>query len=292
MTSKNSHQILLTGSSGFIGRNLKANLLAEGYEIFEINRKNGFDLSNRNWTKSIPNKSFDYIIHLAQSNQYRDFPDGAVDMVQINIEATFEFLEWSRNNGIKCFFYASTGNVYEQKPSPLTENDRTLPNSFYGTTKLCAENLIIQYQKYFNTKIMRLFGVYGPGQKSMIIINLIEKILKNKEILLAKGIGLKFNPLFVEDCSRIICYLIKRESSSSTILNVAGREIVELREVVEKLGKLLDVTPRVTTTDDLETNLVANINALKNLFPTFGTTSLSTGLEKTSKWVQEQNLFR
>ncbi len=292
MTSENSPRILLTGSSGFIGCNLKASLLAEGYEIFEVSRENGFDLSKRNWTKFIPKEPFEYVIHLAQSTQYRNFPGGADDMVRLNIEATFELLEWSRKNGIKCFFFASTGNVYKQKPLSLTENDSTLPNSFYGTTKLCAENLIIQYQKFFNTKVMRLFGVYGPGQKSMIIVNIIEKILKNKEIVLASGIGLKFNPLFIRDCCQIICYLIKRESSSSTILNVAGEEIVELREVVEKLGKLLNVTPRVTTTNNLETNLVANINALKDLFPTFAATSLSTGLEKTCKWVREQNLFR
>ena len=266
-------------------------LVAEGYEIFEVSRGNGFDLSKRNWTKFIPKKPFDYVIHLAQSAHYRDFPDGACDMMRINIEATFELLEWNRKHCAGSFLFASTGTVYRQKPNAITEKDVAAPSSFYGATKLCAEQLIEQYQAFFPTQIMRLFGVYGPGQKSMVIINLIEKILRNKKIVLANGIGLKFNPLFIRDCCQIIRYLIKRESSSSTILNVAGKEIVELREVVEKLGKLLNVTPRVTTTNDLETNLVANINALEDLFPAFEATALDVGLGKTCKWVQDQKIF-
>tara|TARA_B100000676_G_C18078863_1_gene849695 strand:- start:425 stop:1297 length:873 start_codon:yes stop_codon:yes gene_type:complete len=288
---KKSAKVLLTGSSGFIGCNLKSMLVAEGHETFEATKENGFDLSMRNWSSLIPKKPFDYVIHLAQSAYYRDFPDGACDMMRINLEATFELLEWNRKHCAGSFLFASTGTVYGQKPYALTEKDVAAPSSFYGATKLCAEHLIEQYQAFFPTHIMRLFGVYGPGQKSMVIINLIEKILRNKEIVLANGIGLKFNPLFVEDCSRILCGLIKSKSTHSNVLNVAGKEVVGLGEVVEKLGELLNVPPRVTITQDLETNLVANIEALEDLFPAFEATALDVGLGKTCKWVQDQKIF-
>ena len=263
-------KILLTGSSGFIGCNLKMKLLAEGYEIFEVNRENGFDLSNRNWTKSIPNKSFDYVIHLAQSNQYRDFPKGAVDMVQINIEATSELLEWSRNNGIECFFYASTGNVYEQKPSPLTENDRTLPNSFYGTTKLCAENLIIQYQRYFNTKIMRLFGVYGPGQKTNRLIPfVIKNCIQKKKFDCSHGLQSR-DFIYIDDLTNAIKIILSTNKKiDGKIFNIGFGRSIKLKNVInsltKKLGGGLPLFGKLKMRKDETLNSFPKIDLIKSL---------------------------
>ena len=134
-------------------------LVAEGYEIFEVSRGNGFDLSKRNWTKFIPKKPFDYVIHLAQSAHYRDFPDGACDMMRINIEAaTFELLEWNRKHCAGSFLFASTGTVYRQKPNAITEKDVAAPSSFYGATKLwrrTADRTISSLFSYSDHEIIR-----------------------------------------------------------------------------------------------------------------------------------------
>ena len=48
------------------------------------------------------------------------------------------------------------------------------------------------------------------------------RIINNKEIVLANSIGLKFNPLYIDDCIQIINYIVENETSKSNILNIAG----------------------------------------------------------------------
>ena len=161
-------KVILTGSDGFIGNKLKIYLTNKGFDVYEISRKNGYDLSLRNWTDKIPKESYYCVIHLAQSQFYKSFPDGANDMMFVNVDATYELLEWGRKHQIKNFVFASTGNVYKLKNTDYREEDKLEPNSFYGATKLCAESIVTQYKIFYPVQILRLFGVYGPGQKSIL----------------------------------------------------------------------------------------------------------------------------
>ena len=115
--------ILITGSTGFIGKNLLRQLSDEGdAKVYAICRKEliGFkadnvkfietDLSQKNWLQNVPGE-IDVVVYLAQSYRYREFPDGAEDMLRINEQCVFEMLEWSRKNGVQKFIFASTGNV-------------------------------------------------------------------------------------------------------------------------------------------------------------------------------------
>ena len=76
-------------------------------------------------------------------------------MFGVNLSSTF-LLEWARNNGVSKFIFTSTANVYDQNDEKLLENSKTLPNSFYGASKLASEQLISQYSNYFSIEILRL----------------------------------------------------------------------------------------------------------------------------------------
>jgi UDP-glucose 4-epimerase len=275
-------RILLTGASGFIGKALHAHLLKRGdVDVIAVSRHHGIDMASEDWPRLLPDVAVDTVFHLAQSGGYRHFPEQAADMRRVNIDATAQLLEWSRLHQVGRFIFASTGNVYKPADHALAENDPTLPASFYGATKLCAEHLVAQYQGFFPVINARLFGVYGPGQRSMLIPDLVERLLGRQEIVLARGTGLMFTPLFIQDCVEIISALASlRLSGSSLVMNMAGDRTIGLNQVVEMLEKLLDTRALLRHTAEPAAFMVANIEKFKALFSDFALTAPEDGFRK------------
>ena len=279
-----SKNVLITGASGFIGKFLNKKLHSFGnINVLCISRETGFDLSKKGWTESISNQNIDTIIHLAQSNFYRDFPNQVEDLVSINIDATVELLNWARKNKINKFIFASTGNVYEQANGPYKEDSKLGPNSFYGATKLAAEHLVNQYQDYFQVITLRLFGVYGPGQQDMLIPNIIRKINEQEEIGLAQGLGIMLTPIYIDDCIDIIIGLITEESEKikNTVFNIAGSETVTLRDIIEIIEKILLVNAKIKITSGEIAQFVANKNKIDLIFGKTRYTCIEDGLKET-----------
>ena len=57
-------------------------------------------------------------------------------------------------------------SVYGKKGDhPIKESETTIPESFYGISKMASENYIRLYEKFgIQHSILRLFNVFGPGQ--------------------------------------------------------------------------------------------------------------------------------
>lgn len=244
-------QILVTGASGFIGSNLIGQLITqEDMIIYGLSRKSNelrslnykhisVDISEPSWTQFLP-CGIDVVVHLTQSYRYREFPDGTQDMVRVNIDATAELLDWARSNGVKRFMFASTGNVYAPSQEAHQETDICKPKNMYEVTKLCGEMLVKQYIDFFETIILRFFGVYGPGQTKRIVPMMIEAVRIGGEITLAKGVGLYLSPIYIKDCIKILHQLIESpDVYANEIFNIAGKEIVTLSMIVKEIEKLL-----------------------------------------------------
>ncbi len=233
-------RVLMTGATGFIGRNLAPALAAEErLEVESVDRAAGFDLSDPGWTARLP-AGADVVVHLAQSRGYREFPAAADDIFRVNVAATFELLEWSRKHRVRRFLFASTGNVYERRAGRLEEGDGLAPQSFYDATKLTGEHLVEQYSEFFQTVVMRIFGVYGPGQEDMLVPLMIQRVGSGEEITLAQGAGVHMTPLYIDDCTEMIKELVTSERlERHNVFNLAGSEAVHLGDVVRHLERIL-----------------------------------------------------
>ena len=145
--------VLITGSSGYIGSNLIRSLANnQDYYITGLSkRSNGIkapnykeiiaDLSIADFINKIPiHTQFDVVIHFAQSSFYRNFPEKAQDIFDVNTSSTMNLLEWSRRKGIKKFLFSSTGNVYSPSEKMLSETDKCSSSSFYSASKFCLKH--------------------------------------------------------------------------------------------------------------------------------------------------------
>jgi len=247
-------KILVTGASGFIGRHL-AEKLSERRDtvVYALSRspiseekKNLIpvlrDLTKEKWTEKLPGP-VDVVIHLAQSRQHRDFPGGAGDMLRVNVVSTLQLLEWSRHNAVQRFLLASTGNVYKPADKLLEESDECEPSSMYAASKLSAEFLAKQYGRYFDPVILRLFGVYGPRQKNMLIADLIDRIYTGRVITLADNIGITMTPLYISDCLSLLEKMLDLSRRIQGVFNLAGNEIINMGEMTHLIASYLSRKP-------------------------------------------------
>jgi UDP-glucose 4-epimerase len=108
-------RVLVTGATGSIGPHL-IRRLAPGNEVFAISRHVDPELDRVEWIRPDLSRPLDHaalpggvdaVAHLAQSERYRDFPDGATDLFAVNVRSTASLLEYARGAGAR----ASRGHV-------------------------------------------------------------------------------------------------------------------------------------------------------------------------------------
>lgn len=232
---------LVTGANGLVGKCLLDML--NGWDVCAVTR-DVCDLAQPFTFRKFP-KRVDAVIHLAQSRNFRDFPNQTEEIFAVNTTSTLRLLEYARKADCTTFVYASTGGVYDERDFYMFE-DRPVtirPNmGFYTTTKLCSEILVSNFTPYFNTVILRPFFIYGKGQDhNMLIPRLVNSVKTGLPITLQGNAGLMINPTHVSDAALAVRQAMNLKDSH--IINVAGPEVVSLREIGTCVGSLVGKKP-------------------------------------------------
>lgn len=269
--------ILVTGANGLLGRYL-VELLSKKHKVFAIVKnieKLNFEI-NENITVlemdlSIINlevlpKHIEAIYYLAQSNRFREFPDGVDDMLSINVLAPNILAKWAVKTGVKKFIYASSGGVYTNPNKPVKEFFDINANEklgFYLNSKLSAEMLLKNYASLFETfAIIRPFFMYGVGQnETMLIPRLIKNLKTENEIILNGENGIKINPIYSSDAAEAVANILYLEGEF--IINIAGSEFISLRELCNIIAKFLGKEPIFIINDKVQNDLIADIMIMK-----------------------------
>lgn len=286
-------KILLTGATGYIGQHMFKRLCAD-HDVFITTRKTTASITNRfeqaagicEWDlglgTNIPDTfphSLDGIIHMAQSKFYRTFPEDALDVVNVNVTATAKLLDYASRSGVKQFCHISSGSVYEPYSGTLDETQALTPSSINGSTKAAAEMLVLAYKNVFHVSSHRLFMPYGPGQTERLLQNLIDRVYSGTPVDLAEGIGLTMAPLYIDDTVNIIAQSI--EEAWSGTFNLAGRETLTLRAIVNMIAEELDKELIINETDGQAVSLVPPVDRLAKIYDMSTLTPFTDGLRAT-----------
>lgn len=255
---------LIVGSSGLVGACL-VNELQESWEVFGISRRN-FDTGHRNyrhiplhlgkdWDTGLFPDKVDAVIHLAQSDHYREFPEHTEDVFTVNTLSTLKLLDYARRAGAKTFVLASSGGLdkYRLQNFTLDKPPTSEENlSFYLGTKLCSEILANSYSSFLNVVLLRFYFVYGPGQKrDRLIPRLVQSVMEGQPITLQGNDGIRINPIHVSDAVSAICHSL--DLNENCAINIAGPEILSLRQIGEMIGATVGREPEfnIQATDEI-----------------------------------------
>lgn len=249
-------RILVTGAAGFVGTHLVNSLAAES-DIWALARTHApmtharvrwvlHDLAAQTPLHGLPER-IDTVVHLAQSNHYRDFPKHAADVFEVNVGGTFRLLEYARLARARRFVFASTGGLYGVGPRPFRETDPPCfrgPLRFYFTSKYAGETLVQGYAADIFTTILRPFFIYGTGQRALMLLpRLVGRIARGQPITVqGPNGGPCINPVHVSDVVAAIRNCLSLDGNQ--IMNVAGTETVSIQELAQRIGNCLDKPPR------------------------------------------------
>jgi nucleoside-diphosphate-sugar epimerase len=267
--------VLITGASGLIGSRLVLSL--EPCDVVYAISRSGpvpgashtvpVDLA-KPWSIDVLPGNIDVVVHLAQSESFRQFPLQAEDVFNVNTLSTIKLLDYARHVGARQFVLASSGGVYGGGASPFSEDAPLLAGAnlgFYIRTKICSELLSECYSSYFDLVSLRFFFVYGPGQRShMLVPRLVDSIRSGRAIALRGETGLRLNPIHVEDAALAVRKAMQLRGEHK--INVAGPAVLTMREMANEIGRAVGREPAFDVEPaDSEYDLVADITSMRQL---------------------------
>jgi nucleoside-diphosphate-sugar epimerase len=178
--------ILITGSSGFVGKNLiNAMPNHEKLTLIDKNSTNQIDLSNIDL--NVHSQNFELIIHLAAAKG--DFNLSKEDFYRDNVLATKGLIKIAENSICNRIIHYSTVSVYGHNNKLKNENAELNPNSTYGETKLESEKLLIEWANKSTKRklvILRPSVIYGVNNYANMY-NLMTMLKKRISVMIGDG---------------------------------------------------------------------------------------------------------
>lgn len=249
-------KILVTGASGFIGKQLVKALATKDCEIIGINYQHTNDFKHEHVTfvkmnlldnNAVENffkhNSFNSMIHMAW------YGDNKCHSHNINIEwivASLNLLKYFHETGGKKVLMAGSVSEYDFSYGYLSEEVTPLNNkSLYGQSKTALCNVAKTFckQNDIDFKWPRIFNLYGPHEKPQRLVPyVINSCLNGEDVKVSDC--LKFQDyLHVEDTTRGIVDVF--ESDIQGAVNICSNTPVQLRYIVNKIAELTDFKGKI-----------------------------------------------
>lgn len=225
--------ILITGGSGFLGRNLAKKLKNKNIFIYDKVQPNykckfikGSILNSSKINENLKTYKIDTIIHLAASLGVSNTEKKPSEVININFLGTLNILKAITNTKVKKFIFASSSEVYGDNKKKMIENLDLKPKSLYGHTKILGENLVKTYSNLlgFDYLIFRFFNVCGYGQREDFVISKFFKDIKEKKEITVYGSGIqKRSFCHVKDACNAIVLTINKKIKNQ-IFNIGNNK--------------------------------------------------------------------
>ena len=230
-----SKTLLLTGSSGFLGKEV-IKILYKKYKFFEEVRKKNknkiyCDLNNIKKIRLILEKlKPDIIVNLAAEV---NLSNKTKKMFNVNSICPKIFARYCKKNN-KYLVQASTVLVHK-KSEIYNYNSKLDPENYYGKTKLLAEKKIKETGcRYAIIRFVGIFGHNGPNHLG--INNTIKDAIKKKIISFKGNSKIKRNYIYVGDAAKVIKKCIDNKLKGTFY---ASGQIQTFEEMIKKINKII-----------------------------------------------------
>lgn len=311
--------ILVTGAAGFIGSHAAERLQDLGHYVIGVDNFSDYydvklkklnakavedrgvkvitlDLRTSNLSQELPN-NIDYIFHfsaqpgISTSSTFEDYFSN-------NILATKNLIDFALScQDLKLFVNIATSSIYGLEAT-YPEDFPPKPASYYGVTKLAAEQLVLQKsrEKKMISCSLRLYSVIGPRERpEKMYTKLIDLGLKGKTFPLFEGSDKHLRSFtYVGDIvDGIVSVLGKEAIVNGEIINLGTEVEHTTQEGIEAVEEVLGITIKINVIpkrigDQLRTK--ANIDKARLLLNYNPQTTLLESVKHQVKWYKENFL--
>ncbi len=306
-------KILVTGGAGFIGSNLCEKLLKDGHTVICLD--NFLTGSKENIKKLIGNPNFEFIEHdienpidintdeiynLACPASPPHYQFNPVKTVRTSVVGVANMLELAQKYNSRIL-QASTSEVYgdplmhPQKEEYWGNVNPIGIRSCYDEGKRCAETLMMDYHRQFNTdiKIIRIFNTYGVNMHpndGRVVSNFIVQALKNDDITIYGDGSQTRSFCYVSDLIDGMIKMMNSENFTGPVNlgNPSERTILNLAElIIKKTDSKSKIIHKQLPSDD-PIKRKPDITLAKEKLNWYPVVSIDEGLEKTIEYFSKK----
>lgn len=236
-------KVIITGASGFIGKNLLLGLPKDWETVVIYNQNKDFpdfvrrtkslldnvtavrcDLTDQQAVKRVAKKvgtDFDVCIYLAANGD----PTLSVERPAYDLQTnTIGLINFVEHFNVKRFIYMSSGAVYDGLTGSVSPEIAVQPKLPYGISKLASE----QYIRFFTDKlsfieeyiILRFFGAYGPYEPARkIYTRLVEAFcFENRTEFTIRGNGQNYiDAMYIDDAVDRLLRIAQSDLKNTTL---------------------------------------------------------------------------
>jgi len=248
-------KVIITGATGFIGRNIANCFLSRDVEVHATGRDETVglaledkgavfkpcDILNLEILEDVFEPA-DCVIHCA--GKAGDWGKKQ-EFYNVNVIGTRNVVQACRKHGINKLVFISTPSIYFNGKDRLEiEEDEPLPNQMqtsYASTKLQAEKELLDLAiEGFNSIILRPRAVFGPYDST--ITPRIIKMAARKNFPLINSGKAKVDITYIENLVEAVCQSMNAlEPAWNQVYNISNGEPITMREWFESILRVYDL---------------------------------------------------
>ena len=309
MNNYKDKKILVTGATGFVGKNLILAMQKENYtNIIPVSSKEYNLLEQSDVRRMFQEKKPDVVIHLAGyiggilANKTKP-----ADFIYKNLTMNTAVIDEAYKAGVSKFVFCIGGCSYpNDAPSPIKET--TLFTGFpakesapYSLAKAIGHLQINAYRQQYGFNGITLVpgNIYGPfdnysDENSHVIPGLIRRVdaikKSNGKELICWGSGKPVRDfVYIEDVAKALIVALETYNEPE-LINISSGNPTNIKDLVEQIVSLSGFTGEIvwdSSKPDGQAYKVFDVTRMKDVLHFTCETSLSDGLAKTIKWFQE-----
>ena len=219
--------IIITGATGFVGKNLSKFLKEKGHHISPLSLRKAWELD----------QNAEAIIHLAGKAHDTKNISIEKEYFEINTELTKKLFKEFLNTTVQDFIYfSSVKATADTVEGFLDENHKSNPQTPYGKSKLLAEEYLLSQKLPENKRlfIIRPCMIHGPGNKGNL--NLLYKFVQKGIPYPLAAFENKRSFLSIDNLNFLILEMLSNKNVDSGIYNFADDEVLSTNELVKLIA--------------------------------------------------------
>ena len=303
----------MTGATGFVGRHVLSELLAQGFYVYciisgkrlidELQHPKvqycEIDFLDASFETKITDlfskQPADFIIHSAWYTEHKNYVSATVNIKWA--ESSKILIDAFYAHGGKRFIGLGTCIEYDfnyVNGQPISLNTPIKGSTLYAKCKIEVFNHLKNLQEKAGIDYVwaRLFFIYGPyDKKGRLIPYIYEQIMLNKQAIPRFGASQR-DYIFVKDLARQLVAIVRHTYQGA--INMGTEHPFKIQDIFDSIGRIMHKKHLVIKNDVLSNNteyepysIVADLTEWHKMNQDFEFTPLTEGLQQTVSWMRE-----